>query len=242
MKLSQIYEILDTISPFELQEKWDNSGLIVGDKNQEIKNIVLSLDIDEELVESVDDGSLIITHHPLIFSGIKSMDYSTYPANLLHKMIKKDIANIAMHTNFDKTHLNKYVAEKVLGYEIDEVDDFLIYFNVDESFENFTQKVKSSFKLDELRVVKCHEKIKRVALCTGSGSSLIKNVKADCFLTGDIKYHEAMEAKSINLSMIDINHFESEVHFAEILATYLEIKDITVIISQSKNPFSYLDY
>lgn len=240
MKLIDIYNKLDELSPFDLQEKWDNSGLIIGDKNQEVTTIILSIDIDEDLIESVEEGSLIITHHPLIFSGIKSMDYATYPSNLLHKMVQKNIANIAMHTNFDKTHLNIYVAQKVLGYEIDEVNDFLIYMDVDESFETFIERVKYSFQLDEVRFVKCHEHIKRVALCTGSGSSLLKSVDADCFLTGDLKYHEAMEAKSINLSMIDINHYESEVHFAEILATYLEIKDITVIISQSKNPFTYL--
>jgi len=239
VQLHEIYTLVDKISPFELQEKWDNSGLIVGDKNQEITNIVLSLDIDEALLESVEEGSLIITHHPLIFSGIKSMDYASYPSNLLYKMIEKKIANIAMHTNFDKTHLNAYVAQKVLGYKISEVDDFLIYFDVNEKFETFYKKIQKAFHLEELRCVQCHDEVQRVALCTGSGASLLRDVKADCFLTGDIKYHEAMEAKSINLSMIDINHYESEVHFAEILATYLEIKDITVIISQSENPFTY---
>ena len=240
MKLIDIYNILDEVSPFELQEKWDNSGIMLGDKEQNITNIVLSLDIDEVLIENCEENSLIITHHPIIFSGVKQMDYSTYPSNLLHKMIKKNISNIAMHTNFDKTHLNKYVLESVLGYKIEKEEDFLLYFSVNDSFENFTSKVKNAFGLDIMRVVKCHEEVKTAALCTGSGSSLIKSVQADCFLTGDLKYHEAMEAKSINLSMLDVNHYESERFFAEILASYLEIKDITVIISESKNPFTYL--
>lgn len=74
----------------------------------------------------------------------------------------------------------------------------------------FLQKVASAFSLPHAKCVKSSQRIKRVALTTGSGCSLIKSIKADCFLTGDIKYHDAMEAKSINLSMIDIGHFESE--------------------------------
>jgi len=87
--------------------------------------------------------------------------------------------------------------------------------------------------------VKCHEQITSIALCTGSGASLMADVKADLFLTGDIKYHDAMTAKSLNLSMIDIGHFESECFFSEVLSTQLKDWQISVIISNSKNPFEY---
>jgi putative NIF3 family GTP cyclohydrolase 1 type 2 len=79
-----------------------------------------------------------------------------------------------------------------------------------------------------------------VALTTGSGGSLIKSINAECFLTGDIKYHDAMEAKSINLSLIDIGHFESERFFAEILLKHLKNLGLEAIISSSKNPFTYI--
>ncbi len=115
MQTKKIYEILDTVSPFELQERWDNSGLIVGDMNREVNNIVVSLDIDEDVLMDVEEGTLFITHHPLIFSGLKRLDFSLYPSNLLEIMIRKRLSLIAMHTNFDKTHLNRFVFEKVLG-------------------------------------------------------------------------------------------------------------------------------
>lgn len=241
MKLETIYKRLDELSAFESQASWDNSGLILGSYEQEISTVVLSIDIDEELLESVEEGTLIITHHPLIFSGIKSMDFATYPSKLLVKMIEKKIANIAMHTNFDLSHLNNYVAEKVLGQTVLNRDEYLIYFDVDKSLEEFSTEVATAFGLTHVKSVVAHDRvIKRVALCTGSGASMIREIDADLFLTGDIKYHDAMEAKMLGLSMIDIGHFESERFFGEILAGDLKLLGLTVIISSSKNPFTYL--
>ena len=241
MILRELYQKLDEVSAFELQASWDNSGLIVGDYDQEISNVVVSIDIDEALINSVEEGTLIITHHPLIFSGLKSLDYATYPTKLLAKMMSKNIANIAMHTNFDQTHLNRYVVEKVLKKKIVAEGDYLLYFDIDEDIESFSKEVVKVFGLTHMKcVVTNNTKIQRVALCTGSGASMIKDVEADLFLTGDIKYHDAMEAKALGLNMMDIGHFESERFFGEILAPYLKILGLTVIISSSKNPFTYL--
>ncbi len=240
MTIEQIYTILDEISPFELQESWDNSGLLLGDWEHEVKSIVLSIDIDEELLENIDENTLIITHHPIIFGGLKQLQFNQYPAKLLQTMMRKSISNIAMHTNFDQTHLNAYVAKEVLGYEIKKKEGFVAYLEVNESFSRFAKKIGEKLNLEVIRTVNCHDNIKTVALTTGSGASLMKTIKADCFLTGDIKYHEAMEAKTIGLSMIDIGHFESERYFPEVLAKDLENLGITVIISSSKNPFTYI--
>ncbi len=240
MKLSEVYTLLDTLSPFELQESWDNSGLIVGDFTQEIKTVVLSIDLDEELIESLDEGTLIVTHHPLIFGGLKQLQFNQYPAILLRRMIQKNIANIALHTNFDQTHLNAYVAQTVLGFSIVAKEGFVAYLDVNMSFHDLALHVATSFGLKQLRMVQSHDSIARAALTTGSGASLMRQIQADCFLTGDIKYHDAMEARSIGLSMLDIGHYESECYFGEILAKELKYSGLEVIISKSKNPFSYL--
>jgi dinuclear metal center YbgI/SA1388 family protein len=241
MSVEDIYKILNEISPFELQESWDNSGLLVGDWKHDVKHIVLSIDIDEELLANVDEDTLIITHHPIIFGGLKQLQFNQYPAKLLQTMLQKNISNIAMHTNFDQTHLNAYVATQVLGYEINEKEGFVAYLEVDEDFDTFAKNIGKKLGLKHIRCIKNHERIKRVALTTGSGASLMKTIKADCFLTGDIKYHDAMEAKTIGLSMIDIGHFESERYFGEVLAKDLENLGLSVIISSSKNPFEYLN-
>ncbi|MEO1928051.1 MAG: Nif3-like dinuclear metal center hexameric protein [Nautiliaceae bacterium] len=235
MKIKEIYEILDSISPFELQEDWDNSGLLIGDFENEISKIYLTLDIDEELLEKVDKNSLIIAHHPLIFKPLKNLIPSSFSTKLAIKMIQKNISFIAMHTNFDKTHLNKYVAEKVLGLK-GESKDFIYSAEINESFDEFAKKVKSKLNLQSLKTVKCHENINSVSITTGAGISLLPYVKTDLFLTGDIKYHEAMEAKIRGISLIDIGHFESEKFFVEALFEVLELKT-EIIKTNSKNPF-----
>ena len=240
MRISEIYQFLDTLSPFALQEEWDNSGLLVGDFSTKVQKIVLSIDVDINLIDSLEPNTLLITHHPIIFSGLKQLEFSKYPANLLQKMMQKNISNIAMHTNFDKTHLNDYVATEVLGYKISHKDDFIAYLEVNEPFDIFAKKISMAFGLSHTRVVKCSDEVKIAALTTGSGCSLMRTLEADCFLTGDIKYHDAMEAKTLNLSLIDIGHYESERFFAEILQTHLINLGLEVIISSSENPFTYI--
>ncbi len=240
MRVGEIYEKLDQISPFELQESWDNSGLQVGSMDSEIERIVLSIDIDEALLESLEPNTLLITHHPLIFGGIKSFDFDTFPPNFIKKMIQKNISAIAMHTNFDITHLNDYVAKEALGLEIEEKEGFLAYMKVEDDFEVFAKKVQKVFELSVLKAVRCHDKIESVALCTGSGASMLRDVRADLFLTGDIKYHDAMLAKALGISLIDIGHYESEHYFAPILQKELKNLGLQAIISHSVNPFVYI--
>ena len=239
MQLKKIYKILDELSPFELQASWDNSGLQIGEMDDKIKQVYLSLDVDSFLLEEVKENSLIITHHPLIFKGIKRLDSSVYPAKLIKKMIKKDISLIAMHTNFDITHLNKYVAKEVLGYEDITCDGHVCYFDVDCTFDDLALHVKKSLGLKILRSVGAKKHIKRCALTTGSGGDLIGEVDADCFLSGDFKYHQALEAKENDLALLDIGHFESESHFPACLSKNLIKFPLKAIITNSKNPFEY---
>jgi dinuclear metal center YbgI/SA1388 family protein len=240
MTVREIYTYLDGLSPFVLQESWDNSGLLVGDFSQEISQVVLSIDIDEALIESMEENTLLITHHPIIFGGLKQLQFNQYPAKILAPMIRKNIANIAMHTNFDQTHLNHYVATEVLGYPVIAKEGFVAYLGINEAFDVFASRIKKVLGLEHIRAVQCHSHVKTCALVTGSGASLMRNIEADCFLTGDIKYHDAMEAEALGLSMIDIGHYESERYFGEILAEHLKNLGLSVIISPSKNPFTYL--
>jgi dinuclear metal center YbgI/SA1388 family protein len=240
MKLNKIYDFLDELSPFELQEKWDNSGLLVGDKNQKINKIYLSLDLDLELIDEVEENSLIITHHPLIFKPLKSLVPVSYSQKIAIKLIQKNISLISMHTNFDKTHLNRFVMKEVLGFEYEEAGEFMLKTQIDMPFEKLATYIKEKLNIDSLNVVKCHNTIKTLTLTTGSGMSLLDNVSTDLFLTGDIKYHEAMEAKARGISLMDITHYESEKYFSE--ALFKELKDFKklVIIRNSKNPFKRL--
>jgi len=237
MKLQEVYDFLDKTSPFELQEKWDNSGLVVGEMSRDISEVVLALDVDEEMIEATKEGTLFIVHHPLIFGKLTQLDFAKYPSNLIEKMILKKQSLIAMHTNFDQTHLNKYVFEKILGFTLESQNAFLCTTKGKWNYKELLNLIKEKLDLPTLKVIGKKENITSIALTTGSGASLIDEVEADCFLTGDIKYHDAMKAMSENLMMIDIGHYESERFFAEILAEELKVLPLLAIISNSKNPF-----
>ncbi len=243
MKISDIYSFLDELSPFSLQEKWDNSGLIVGSMDDEVKSVYLSMDLDLDLAQTLENNSLIITHHPLIFSGLKRINYDSYSTKILKELIKKDISLISMHTNIDKTHLNKYVVEDILGFKIKNSQEFIAYCDVNMSFEELQKYVCKKLDLKLTKSVKCSDFIKDIAIVTGSAMSLLDEVKADCFLTGDIKYHDAMEAKARGVSLIDIRHYESENYFSVLLEgllkEYLKKNELKAIITASQNPFEF---
>jgi len=243
VKIEEIYNYLDSISPFELQEKWDNSGLIVGSFNDSVKRVYISLDLDLEMIKNIKPNSLIITHHPLIFSPLKRLNDDSYSTKILKKLIKKDISLISMHTNIDKTHLNSYVGNEILGLNFVKKDEFVYTADVNMSFEELQTLIKERLSLKVLKVVDTNKKIKSISLTTGAGMSLLPSIKADCFLTGDIKYHEAMEAKALGISLIDIGHYESEHHFTALLSglikKYLKLNEIKGIIIASQNPFEY---
>jgi dinuclear metal center YbgI/SA1388 family protein len=243
LKIEEIYQYLDQISPFDTQEKWDNSGLIVGSFDQVFNSVTISLDLDEKLLEKVEPNSLIITHHPLIFSPLSKINFDSYSTKLLKTLIKKDIALISMHTNIDKSHLNRYVATQILGFDDVVCEEFVCSANIDMSFEQLQEYVKQKLNLTILKTTKTKNNIKKVAITTGSGMSLIDQIDADCFLTGDIKYHDAMEAKIREISLIEIGHYESEQHFTTLmmglLEKYLKKNQIKGIIANCENPFNY---
>lgn len=241
MKIAEIYAFLNKLSPFETQADWDNSGLLLGNFDSEVEKIYLCLDLDESLIDSADENALFITHHPLIFKPLKDLANANYPKNLLKKMICKNQSLISLHTNYDLSHLNAYFTEQILGFKIAKKDEFIIYADIDMKFNELIAYLKDKIKT---KIVKTSfagkERIQRLAICTGSGGDLIEKLEADCFLSGDFKYHQALNAICNHLSLIDIGHYESESCFANSLAQDLQNLPIKVIISAFKNPFQYL--
>ncbi len=240
MTIAAIYSFLNALSPFELQEKWDNSGLNIGDMSFEVDTIYLALDIDKELLSKVAENSLIITHHPLIFGNLSELDFTKYPANLIRTMVKKNISHIAMHTNFDKTHLNRYVFEEILGFRADSSDsEYIVTTHTQIKKETLLATIREKLGLSCIKVVNPKDEIHSLALATGSGASMIDDVRCECFLTGDIKYHDAHKAAMQDLMLVEIGHFESERFFVDIMADKLKVLPISAIIINSKNPFIY---
>ncbi|MEO1941325.1 MAG: Nif3-like dinuclear metal center hexameric protein [Campylobacterales bacterium] len=242
MRLREIYELLDSISPFELQEEWDNSGLQVGNWDKAIGRIYISLDIDEKVISYAESNSLIITHHPLLFTGLKRVVPDRAAGRYLMSLIKKNICVISMHTNIDKTHLNRFFVEEILNWE-GEQEGFIYYTHLDMLLEEIVPLVKSRLGMEKIRVVPTREFVRRAAIVTGAGASLLDQLRpgTDLFLTGDIKYHDAMEAKGRGIGMIDIGHYESERYFSTLLYNLIADKvNVEVQIINSENPFKLM--
>lgn len=114
MQIGDVTNYLESLAPLHLQESYDNSGLIVGEKSNEIKGVLVCLDCVEAVVEeAISKGcNLIVAHHPIVFSGIKKFNNANYVQRTVQKAIKNDIAIYAIHTNLDNV-LNNGVNERI---------------------------------------------------------------------------------------------------------------------------------
>jgi dinuclear metal center YbgI/SA1388 family protein len=228
---------LDASYPFELAEKWDNVGLLIGDsKYKNVGQLFCSLDVTSDILKQIPNDSTLITHHPLIFKGLKTIDFNSYEGKLIQQIIQKNINYIVLHTNYDKTFLNAYFVEMILDIKNYTQENNFIYFYVNSSFQkNILFYIKDKLSITELNFVDASVPITKIAVCTGSGSSMLREAKAngaDLLLTGDITYHVAMEAKEIGINLLDITHFHSEKYFGDDLVT---IYGATKLIQ--KDPF-----
>ncbi|WP_121070280.1 Nif3-like dinuclear metal center hexameric protein [Helicobacter pylori] len=240
--VKEVLGVLNRLSPFELQELWDNSGLNVGSENHEFSGIVACLEITLKIALNAPQNALIITHHPLIFKPLKTLNDEAYPGNILKILIQKNISVISMHTNFDKTHLNKHFAGALLGFDnLKEKGLMLVKENANMEFDALVKKIKSSLGVGLLACVKSSPTIKDLAFVCGSGASMLYSLKAQsCLVTGDVKYHDAMIAQSLNISLIDATHYYSERGFALIVAEILHSFNYLVTIENFKNPLQII--
>jgi dinuclear metal center YbgI/SA1388 family protein len=238
-RLSDILGLLEEIAPSSLAESWDNPGMQVGSYSQKIKKIYVALDPTLEALKTASkaDAQLLLTHHPLIFRPISNVDMGCFPGNVIAEAATKGISVVGVHTNLDvsKGGLNDILA-KLLGLEkievLKEINGFegagfgrIGFLPETSQFQPFVEKVKGILGTKTLRVIPNGEgKIRKVSVVTGSGGSLISLASekgADVLLTGDVNHHQALEAKSLNLALIDGGHFNTEKSTFRIFAEQL---------------------
>ena len=261
MYIKEIISLIEDYAPLKLQASFDNSGLLCGDPERELTSILLCIDVTEEVVkEAIDKGhNLIISHHPLIFSGLKHITPATYVERCVIDAIKHDITIYAAHTNMD------VVANGVSGRMADKLDlyhrqvlqpegdpmagnGFGIIGKLQQPVESITflQQVKEIFRCDRLRYTAPHTpSIQRVAVCGGAGASFFKQAltgRADIYISGDFKYHDFFLTEN-RIMIADIGHYESEQFTKEIFYEILtkKISKFAVQFSEiNTNPIKYL--
>lgn len=265
MILKELLENLEEFAPISLSENnlWDNSGLQIGNKNSEIKKILLCIDITREAFETAKNNGFncIISHHPLIFKGIKSFDIEDYKTSLISDLIKSDINVISMHTNLDAAEfgVNYAIGQKLELFDISLLCERGIYNNKPYGY-GLVGNLKNKMSLDALAkfikdkldtaalryVGNPDTSIEKIAVCGGSGSSFIKdaiNKMADAYITGDIGHHDAQAALENGLMIIDAGHFDTEKHVLDELKKYIDkLSKKEEIITKifDNNPFKFI--
>ncbi|MDU1911749.1 Nif3-like dinuclear metal center hexameric protein [Fusobacterium sp.] len=249
MITKKIINFLEEKYPKDNAEEWDNVGLLVGDNNKDIKKIQISIDATEKAIDYAvkNEIDMIITHHPLIFKPLKSIVMSELPGRKVIKLIKSGINLYSIHTNLDssKSGLNDYILEllEIKEYKIidinenDEMAGIGRIYSLDNkiTISEYADFIKEKMKIKNVRIISSdiETNIKKIALINGSGMSYWRKVKslgAELFITGDISYHDALDAKEAGLNLIDIGHFESENCFSELLKEKLREMGLEISI------------
>ena len=254
MKIKDIIKFLEDRFPLSLQEDWDNSGLQIGNIENDLTNILISLDLDEQTIQKAKEKScnLIINHHPFLFSSIKSIDLNEEKGKIIKDLIKNDITVFAMHTNLDigKGGVNDNLAKLLELRDISNLDtnneNPMARFGYTDEITayDFSKFIKEKLNCKGLILYGDKDKkIEKVALCGGAGSDFINDAiqkGCDLIVTSDVKYHEAVDnCKKINI--VDPGHFASENHIIYMVKDLLEKNFATGIYTCAKKD-SYREF
>ena len=252
MKARDVIQAIEEFAPLSIQESWDNSGLCIGSPDSPASSVLLGLDCTPELVdEAIACGAdMIVTHHPLIFSGLKKISPEDATGAAVIKAVKAGISVYAAHTNADKViaGVSGAMAAKLGLADVEILDEdgegtgLGAVGNLPEplSAEEAVALVKERFGLKSIRASKPVEgKISRIAMCGGSGGSLIKAAMASgaqLYISGDISYHNFFTREGFMI--MDIGHYESEIEIVEILFSLLRKKFPTFAVRITQNIYS----
>ena len=251
-KVRDIVKVIEEFAPLGIQESWDNSGLCIGSPDAPVSSVLLGLDCTPELVdEAVSCGAdMIVTHHPLIFSGLKKISPDDQVGEAVIKAIRAGISIYAAHTNADKVlaGVSGAMASR-LGLEnvtiLDEDGEGTGLGVVGDLPEPLTAAeaaalVKERFGLKAMRSSRPVEgRISRVAMCGGSGGSLIPAARrsgAQLYISGDISYHNFFTPEGFMI--MDIGHYESEIEIVDILFSLLRKNFPTFAVRITQNIYS----
>lgn len=270
--LSDIIGILDSLAPPALAEEWDNCGLQLGDLSWPIKKIWVALDPTRPVVEAAcaQKVDLLITHHPLIFRPLRSIEFHTPLGAIINMATRHNLAIFAAHTNLDSITggLNDILARR-LGLR--QLMPLATGGQIKESIssgpgpgigrvgslekamdlKSLARSIKKKMGLKMLKFAGDPDLlIKKAAVCTGSGSSLLTDFfasDAQVYISGDMRYHDARDIEAANRGVIDIGHFPSESFIGKDLAAKLKNKfgktGINVAVEAcdiEKDPFEIL--
>ena len=265
MKIRQVLDALEQFAPLPLQESWDNAGLQLGLTEADVSGALLCLDVNEQIVdEAIRKGcNLIVSHHPLLFRGLKQISGADYVQRCVIKALKNDIVIISMHTNMDNAMngVNWKMAERLGLQNVSFLSPLASHPSsitveagsgvVGEllqpmAADDFVLMVKRLFGVE---CALCNELLRRpiqkVALCGGAGDFLLDDAlrqSADAFITGEMHYHQYFGYEQ-RIQICVIGHYQSEQFTSEIFRDIIgkECPGVRTEIAETcTNPIIYL--
>ncbi len=247
-----IYNYIDSFAPYRTQDSWDNSGLLVGDGSEQVTKALCALDASiPAILEAEKLGcQLILTHHPVIFDPLRSLD-STVPAALL---FKKGIACISSHTNLDSAEygISDMMVDKLGLKNLHKIIDInrndpvtgrtVGYGSIGECEKEMTpdelaRLCKERFYCIAIKYVAGNHNIKTVGMISGAGGSYVTNASdlgCDAYISGDVKQDNFIEAERLGITLIDAGHFETETIAMEYLKDKLgkQFPEVEFVVSE----------
>lgn len=243
LKVAKIIDWIEALAPFRYAASWDNCGLQVGDPDAAVARILVALDPSSGTIEEARkrECQCMVTHHPLVFRPLADIRTDKFPGNLVIKAISYGIHLIVAHTNLDAAlqGTNGWLLE-LLSLERSSPLESNLSFVSERTYggmgrvgfleqpvvlSDFVESVKEALGVFPRVVGRPAKPVHCVAVCTGSGGSLLElaiSAGADAYVTGDLKYHEAQRALEADVALIDVGHFASERLIVQPLADYLQ--------------------
>lgn len=262
VSVRQIYQLIQEKAPFELQMSFDNAGFLVGRGDRAVSRVLIALDITEAVIEeAIHHGAqLILSHHPVIWGGAKTVTDETVMGRKLLLMAEHGIAAICAHTNLDAVEdgVNDALAAKLGLSDIgqlhqDGIDSQGRAYGIgrigkvaQQPLYDFAMHVKDVLGSNGIRLVDGGKPVHMVAVGGGSCSNMLQDaisLGCDTFVTSDVKYDGFLDAKALGINLIDAGHYPTENVICPVLKQWIAdaFPEVDVFISSShKEVFSYL--
>ncbi len=237
LSVSDIHDFLSRWAPPSLAEEWDNIGLQVGSMRGPVRAILVSLDVTEEAIwEAVEHkANLMVTHHPLFFKPITELTDRSLVMRLARLAAQTEMNILCFHTNLDSTTegLNDLLAKRLKLKKVRPLLPSRVPLLPQAGLGRvgeipatrlgvYLKGLAQNLGLKNFRFVgDPRHRIRKVAVMTGSGGAYYpeaKEARADLLITGDVKYHAALEALAEGVAVIDIGHYAGEIGMVPLVA------------------------
>lgn len=240
-RVRDVIDFLEAFAPPALAEAWDNVGLLLGDREAAVHAVLTCLTLTQDVAAEAirEDASLIVTHHPVLFRPVKRLTTDTTEGAMLLALARAGAAVYSPHTAFDGTAagINDRLAARL---QLREVEPLRLpaapglpegagagrvgSLPKPSGFEEFVGRVKALFELSSLEAVPVGRPVRKVAIGCGSAAELLPDaVRAGCdvFVTGEARFHAAVEARALGIGLVLLGHYTSERFAVEELASVI---------------------